>query len=64
MQKPEYIASCGFGSYVHLLRPAAIATPDNAITKVFCQSRRAIRTRAVDYNYLCTMGSLAQIRKK
>ena len=64
MQKPEYIAACGFGPGVHLFGTAALADSDNPIAEAVRQPLGAVRTRAIDHNNFRATGSLAQIGEK
>jgi hypothetical protein len=59
MQKPQNIAACGTGSDIHLLRTAALATPDNLIAEALRQLIGAVSARAIDDNNFRPAGSLA-----
>jgi hypothetical protein len=64
MQKPENIATRGFGSGIHLFRAAALAAPDKLIAQALRQLVGAVGARAIDDNDFRPTGSLAQIREK
>jgi hypothetical protein len=64
MQKPQNVAVCGVGSYVHLFRTATIAASDNLIAEAFRLLVGTVSARAVDDDNFHPTGSLAQIREK
>jgi hypothetical protein len=58
VQKPEDIAACTIGSYVHLFRTAAFTTSDKLIAEALRQTIGAVGARAIDDNNFSATSSL------